>query len=340
MIWRQKTLKRIKTRRQEKQTANKLQRQPYWKMDELALKRYGLHKCRISVAKKLITRVFAIFQLTFIFLYLLTVIAYFIALDAMRDDLFNEQAHASMRAEDRFDAMDVIFLAEFALICAFLAGSILNCVGFGLLYVNRITTVANWILMAVNVVLLVAFSQDPSLRYSIFGVKQLSSVALLVFRLDQAQEKVRQPAEAGKEIQVQRRPSLDVITVPASAHSRKISSSSDHLNVPSIDNQNVGPSKLRHRRNSSNPIEVVSVREKVILELKAVQERVGEEDADADVALEYCIKMITANQLNEQDLEQGSDHFDHSGEESMSEHAEDHKDKPEEMRHIMKAWYS
>jgi len=46
---------------------------------------------------------------------------------------------------------------------------------------------------------------------------------------------------------------------------------------------------------------VVSVREKVIEELRSVQDRVNH-DALADVALEYAIKMITTNQLNEQDL--------------------------------------
>lgn len=46
---------------------------------------------------------------------------------------------------------------------------------------------------------------------------------------------------------------------------------------------------------------VVSVREKVIEELRSIQERV-DHDAQADVSLEYCIKMIVTNQLNEQDL--------------------------------------
>ena len=39
---------------------------------------------------------------------------------------------------------------------------------------------------------------------------------------------------------------------------------------------------------------LVSVQEKVIAELKHVQERVLH-DARADVALEYCIKMISTN---------------------------------------------
>ena len=39
---------------------------------------------------------------------------------------------------------------------------------------------------------------------------------------------------------------------------------------------------------------MVSVREKVIQELRSVQERV-DHDAQADIALEYCIKMIVTN---------------------------------------------
>ena len=43
---------------------------------------------------------------------------------------------------------------------------------------------------------------------------------------------------------------------------------------------------------------ILSVQEKVISELRHVQERV-DHDARAEVALEYCIKMISSNQLNE-----------------------------------------
>ena len=58
-------------------------------------------------------------------LYLLTVIAYFIVLDVMRDDLFNEQVHVTVGVLDRLDIVEIIFLVEFSLLCAFLIGSIL-----------------------------------------------------------------------------------------------------------------------------------------------------------------------------------------------------------------------
>ena len=49
--------------------------------------------------------------------------------------------------------------------------------------------------------------------------------------------------------------------------------------------------------------QIVSVREKVIAELRQVQERISENDTSSDVAIEYCIKMITTNQLHEQDFD-------------------------------------
>lgn len=52
---------------------------------------------------------------------------------------------------------------------------------------------------------------------------------------------------------------------------------------------------------SANPT-IISVKEKVVQELRLVQNKVRE-DARADVAIEYCIKMILSNQLNEQDFD-------------------------------------
>ena len=94
---------------------------------------------------------------------------------------------------------------EFALICAFIIGSVIHCSGFGLLYVNRINTVVAWLLLALNLCILISLAYDRPLRYNIFGVKQLSSVALLISLLDIAKEKFRLSAETGKDIQHQRR---------------------------------------------------------------------------------------------------------------------------------------
>ena len=52
---------------------------------------------------------------------------------------------------------------------------------------------------------------------------------------------------------------------------------------------------------------MVSVRQKVIRELRMVQERVSVDDVEAEISLEWCIKMIASNQLNEQDLESSSE---------------------------------
>jgi len=57
-----------------------------------------------------------------------------------------------------------------------------------------------------------------------------------------------------------------------------------------------------------------------------VQDRIGENDMRADVALEYCIKMILSNQLNEQDFEQGSSSFASS----YGSESEQHQDESKE----------
>lgn len=56
------------------------------------------------------------------------------------------------------------------------------------------------------------------------------------------------------------------------------------------------PKNLK-RTSTLKDLGVISVRDKVIEELRSVQERVNH-DPRADVALEYSIKMIVSNQLN------------------------------------------
>lgn len=57
-----------------------------------------------------------------------------------------------------------------------------------------------------------------------------------------------------------------------------------------------------HSDAKSTKLGVVSVRSKVIEELKKVMDTSALEPA-AETALEYCIKMISSNQLNEQDFD-------------------------------------
>lgn len=71
-----------------------------------------------------------------------------------------------------------------------------------------------------------------------------------------------------------------------------------------------------------NKTRVVSVREKVIDHLKTVQSRLINAP-QAEVALEYCIKMIANNELNEQDL----DWNEKAGPDSISEESEEHSNK-------------
>ena len=55
-------------------------------MDENALRHYGLSMCRINLAKKLLTKTFTYIQLTFILLYLFTVVSYFVILDLTHNE--------------------------------------------------------------------------------------------------------------------------------------------------------------------------------------------------------------------------------------------------------------
>ena len=92
-------------------------------------------------------------------------------------------------------------------------------------------------------------------------------------------------------------------------------------------------------------IGVVSVREKVIQELRDVQIRVGQ-DAEDDIALEYCIKMISSNQLNEQDFDfhDGSE-FSEDSESEASVYSGRNGEKTVaksnfDLKTSMKAWYA
>lgn len=59
---------------------------------------------------------------------------------------------------------------------------------------------------------------------------------------------------------------------------------------------------------------MISVRDKVINELRSVLERVNH-DARASISLEYSIKMIVNNQLNDQDFGFKSQALEESSEE-------------------------
>ena len=80
-------------------------------------------------------------------------------------------------------------------------------------------------------------------------------------------------------------------------------------------------------------------------------------DARAEVALEYCIKMISTNQLNEQDFEGSSNEESSSQEDSVSEYSEKGGSRASPHHHhserrdasmgqsikkptLMKAWYA
>lgn len=88
---------------------------------------------------------------------------------------------------------------------------ILHTIGFGLLFGGRFNSIASYIFLAVNIAMLIAFLNDRPLRSTIFGMKQLASVALLILRLDTGKEKMRTPEAYNAQ---QRRPSVDLQNIP------------------------------------------------------------------------------------------------------------------------------
>ena len=146
-----------------------------------------------------------------------------------------------------------------------------HAIAFGLIFMKHMVPVLESLLIVSNVTILLIMAQADQEydkrtididRNAIFGLKIIFGVSLLYLRF----ETVR------IQITVLRQPSSQKIQPEIN-----ISQSERHMGL-------------------------VSVQEKVIAELKHVQERVHH-DARADVALEYCIKMISTNQLNEQDFE-------------------------------------
>lgn len=154
-----------------------------------------------------------------------------------------------------------------------------HAIGFGLIFVKHLVPVLESLLILANgsMLIVMVLMVEELDRNSLFGVKVIFGVSLLYLRL----ETVR------IQLKVLRRPS-----------SQKIQ--------PEMNNMN----------QSERSVGFVSVQEKVISELRHVQGRV-DHDARADVALEYCIKMISTNQLNEQDFEMSNEESS-SGDESVS----------------------
>ena len=171
--------------------------------------------------------------------------------------------------------MDAIVLA------LFLVDNLLHCAGYGRLYMRQAQTVFEVLLVLGNATMLVALVRSSIKRKNLYGVKLLLSVSLLYLRLDKLRAK---------------------LTLLCAKQYKGSADSERNMNA------------LLESTMNKVHMGVVSVREKVIEELRSVQERV-DHDARADVALEYCIKMIANNQLNEQDF----DFDDNNDEEVLSE---------------------
>lgn len=157
---RRSTLHAIQTRRLSKENTINLKKYPYWQMDSQALQSAGIGTCRRKLAKMLQTKVLSIMQLLIICLYALTVLAYFVFHDVTYDDRVSEFSTLStgISTEGTDGTFRAINLAESALIVIFVVEFTLHSIGFGLLFVGRFWAIANLILLAVNILILVLFS--------------------------------------------------------------------------------------------------------------------------------------------------------------------------------------
>ena len=161
-----------------------------------------------------------------------------------------------------------LYVTELVLLGIFLIEILLHIVGYGTLYLREARSVCDLLFtLACSALTAFMFTQEDR-RQDLLGVKTIAVVTLLYVRLETFKIKwtaLRYPKD---------------------------------LQKVSPDDPSFIQDTLQH----SHHLGVVSVRNKVIEELRAVQDRINH-DARADVALEYCIKMIITNQLNEQDFE-------------------------------------
>lgn len=234
----------------------------YQDLDEAALKQLGLNNCRWNLIKKLRSRCFKIYIATTIIAYALVQASNFVCHDVWYEERAIEHFNNSHDASSGSNtAMLIHFLVELALLASFLLELALKSIGYGVLYMRRAQCPLEAVMILLNAGLLAKMLTDSKSSKGWFGVKMLMAVALLIIRFDTLKESMIRLCK------------FDVKKIHPEGH---LASQNDTLT------------------NKSNQLSVVSVREKVIEELRFVQERI-EQDAQADVALEYCIRMIVAN---------------------------------------------
>ena len=157
-----------------------------------------------------------------------------------------------------------LYIAELALLALVLIFVLMHILSFGCLYMRAPITIIDLCLILVNAGMSVALLSygTERLQQELFGSKAL---LMLLFTLTRVQIS-----------QV----SLQQLRKPHSTESKV-----------APDNQ----TGIRKSLTDKSKMEVVSVRAKVIEELRMVQTRLAEGDVKSDVALEYCIKMIANN---------------------------------------------
>ena len=239
-------------------------------MDEPTLKQnYGLGDCRLCLVKRLRSTCFSVYTIISIIAYAILLTVSFLVHDYWYEERALEYLNSTEDSGSNANVMQfALFVTELVILAAFAIDLLLNIISYGLLYLKRVPPILEALLILMNTGAVVRMLTDSNDSKSLFGAKMLTGVVLLIFRVEVLKEKI---IKLGK---------LDIKKIHPEGHLTSL-------------NESAAANK--------NQLGVVSVREKVIEELRNVQDRV-DHDAQADVALEYCIKMIVTNQLNEQDL--------------------------------------
>ena len=160
-------------------------------MDEAMLKQYGLGACRWSLVRKLRSPCFNWYTIVTIIAYALLLIAYFFSHDIWFED---RAAEYLSNIEDSNSTANMIqtilFVTELGILTLFSVGILANIIGYGMLYIKRIIPILEAICILINTAILLRMLSRANDSKGLFGVKMLSAVTLFILRLDTLKQKL------------------------------------------------------------------------------------------------------------------------------------------------------
>ena len=116
----------------------KLQNHAYAKMDEAALRLYGLSNCRLSLVKRLRNNCYNLYIVAIIIAYATLITTYFIINDFYYDERVVEYlAMVEDSTSDCDKAQQVLLVTELVILILFTVDMIFHVIGYSLLYLHR-----------------------------------------------------------------------------------------------------------------------------------------------------------------------------------------------------------